>query len=284
MTNHRTALLQAVKILKNAHISSAGDDAELLLCHILKCDKVALHRDNDKKLSRPAEKKLQRLINLRVAGHPVSQIIGYKYFYDLKFKVTTEVLTPRPESELLVTEAINFLKTLTSTKRLFAEIGVGSGCLSLSILKNTPKSQALAVDISGSALKTAKNNSKNLKLTKRIKFFKGDLLLPLTKKTFPLLIANLPYIPRSEKKHLPDLKFEPSSALYSGSDGLSAYRKLFLQLKKRQAIPRRLILEIGYNQGLAIKKIVNKKFPLAKIIIQKDLANFDRIAIIDLQN
>jgi release factor glutamine methyltransferase len=214
---------------------------------------------------------------------------GWTEFYKLKFKLTPDVLIPRPETELLVDEAIKSTKTPTSDPHppTFLDIGTGSGAISISIAKNLPNAKVVAIDISENALKIAEQNAAFHKVENQIIFLKSDLLSFLQPPTsnpqpFHIIIANLPYIPTARLMLIDPMvtEFEPKIALDGGRDGFELYRRLFAQMVEKKVFPRLLIAEIDAEHTEVALAEARKYFPNAKAEIKKDLAKLDRILII----
>ena len=226
---------------------------------------------------------------------PKQYVQGWVEFYKLRFKVTPDVLIPRPESELLVDEVINFV-IASGAKQSFTilDVGTGSGNLAISIAKNLHKVKVFATDISEDALKVAKENAKLNKVENKIFFIQSDLLTTFMHQNGKLLpeviVANLPYIPRARISYLdPAVKdFEPIIALDGGSDGFELYRRLFQQICQiyQDVYSPHLgklcliVCEIDYTHGeLAIQEAL-KYFPKARVEVKTDLAKKQRILII----
>lgn len=273
------------KILKS---SSPVLDVELLLSRTLNKPKEYLYTYPDKKLSSLQLTKIKKLFIRRNKGEPIAYILGHKEFYGLDFKVNKNVLIPRPETEQLVEEILNFAKKHKILS--IVEIGVGSGAIIIALAKNIATPEFIGIDISAKALALAKQNAKQHKV--KIIFFQGNLLKPLTEiKNFQFLIsnfiivANLPYLDRAEKNLLPSsdtkgIKFEPKIAWDGGPDGLKYFREFFNQLQKYKMQPAAIFLEIGHNQANKISKLAKLILPKYKITVKKDLCGFDRIIII----
>lgn len=216
---------------------------------------------------------------------PKQYLQGWVEFYKLRFKVTPDVLIPRPETELLVEEVVNFVDSFTrenqKTSIRVIDIGTGSGNIAISIAKNTKDLTIIATDISILALKVAKQNAKFHGVEDRISFIHSDLLLNLPKspKIPNILVTNLPYIPTERIPYLdPTVRnFEPKVALDGGDDGFGLYRKLFQQLRDKNIKFRILIGEIDYTHGeLAVNEAL-KFFPQAQIEVKTDLAHKQRV-------
>lgn len=291
MNNIKQSLIWAKKYLKTKKITSANLDTEVILSFILKKEKSFLYTYPEKTLNKKQIEKFKNLIKKRGTYFPVAYIIGKKEFYGSTFKINQTVLIPRPDSEILVEEVLKTVKKRQSTihnqQLAIAEIGTGSGCLIISILKNLPenlKVKAYATDICKRALKVAEFNTTKL-LTKKLSpsFSCGDLIEPLKNKKIDILIANLPYLKNNlDYYKSPDLKFEPKKALTAGFDGLDLYKKLFSQITKLKHKPKFIFIEIADEQTVKIKKIIKKNLPQSRIRILKDLKGLNRIVKISL--
>lgn len=214
---------------------------------------------------------------------PKQYLSGFSEFYKLKFKVTPDVLIPRPETEILVDEVLKFAEEkLTDQEKItIFDIGTGSGIIAISIAKNLKKAKIFAIDISKKALEITKLNVKFHKAEKQIFLLENDLITNL--KTAPDIIAcNLPYIPTARLMFIDPLvrDFEPRLALDGGTDGLEIYRRLFSQMLENKIFPKMLIAEIDEDQGYTISLEARRFFPEAEVEIKKDLAKKDRFLVI----
>ncbi|OGF48253.1 protein-(glutamine-N5) methyltransferase, release factor-specific, partial [Candidatus Falkowbacteria bacterium RIFOXYD2_FULL_35_9] len=269
---------------------SAELDAEVLLAFILGKNKEYLFTYPEKELTKIQLSKFLNLIKKRATGEPVAYLIGEKEFFGLKFFVNKNVLIPRPETELLVEEILKVAKD----NMTIADIGTGSGAIliagyksmsSYSAKKRSLRLEFMATDISKKALAVAKKNAEFHKAN--IKFFQGDLLEPVKNKQIDIMTANLPYLEKKDKKNLRfseeiGLKFEPKQALYSGKDGLDAYREFFKQVAKLSYQPKFILIEFGYKQTAKLEKIIRSNLNKIKIHLKKDLGGFDRVMVIEL--
>jgi len=240
---------------------SARLDAELLLAHTLKKPVTFLLAHDETEMGYFALRKYHRLIGQRKNGMPVAYLTGHKEFYGLDFEVNRHVLVPRPDTEMLVDKVVSYLnnqipnssaaadqinpKSEIRNPKLLLDIGTGSACIPISVLKNIPDIKAVATEISGSAMLVAKRNIKKHGLKSRIKLIKSDLLKNVSSRLFEgkdvIVTANLPYIPKRFAVH-PSTKFEPDIALYGGKDGLDIYKRLISQLQKIK--PRAIFFEL----------------------------------------
>ncbi len=218
-----------------------------------------------------------------ISSKPSQYIKGWVEFYKLKFKVTPDVLIPRPETELLVDEV---LKNINSENTLVLDVGTGAGNIAISIAKNSADVKIVATDISASALKVAKLNAELHGVNKRIKFIQSNLLPSILNTPYSMLIivTNLPYIPSARIPYLDSSvkDFEPHVALDGGEDGFKLYRKLFCQIQDRNWKPGLIIGEIDYTHGELAANEARKYFPNAQIEVKTDLAHKQRILMIKL--
>ena len=212
-----------------------------------------------------------------ISSKPYQYTKGWVEFYKLKFKVTPDVLIPRPETELLVDAVLSY------KPQTVLDLGTGSGCIAISLAKNLPKSKIFASEISKKALKIAKQNAKFHQVN--IKFIVSNLLEKITEPV-DVIVTNLPYIPSARIPYLDSSvkDFEPLLALDGGADGFALYRKLFRQLQKlshrRRPLSWLLIGEIDYTHGeLAVNEAL-KYFPDAQVEVKTDLAHKQRILTI----
>lgn len=254
-------------------------EADLLLGHVLKQSKEFLYMHDDEKLSPTQEKRFLNLTAKRKKGVPIAYLIGYKYFYGLKFKVNRNVLIPRPETEWLVNKALKIAKRkLTdepNNKLRIIDVGTGSGCIATSLAKNIDQEnvEIFATDISEKALLVAKQNAKQHQVS--INFSQHDLLRGV-RGTFDIIIANLPYVPVSDyKKFYENLKYEPKSAITDGTNNFELVINLLKQAMKSARPDAILLLEIDPATAPFIKK--EFKASLYKDI--HDLQRFVKVAL-----
>lgn len=230
---------------------------------------------------------------------PIQYKKGYVEFYKLKFKVTPDVLIPRPETEFLVDEVLKFISQLSTVpcnlKPTILDIGTGSGNIAISIAKNLnvhPRGvHIVAADISQKALKVARQNAKLHGVEKSISFIQSNLLslyydrLEYHSREPDIIVANLPYIPTQRIPYLDSSvkDFEPLVALDGGEDGFALYRKLFQQIRDLNWKPKLLIGEIDYTHGELAAIEAQKHFPDARIEVKKDLSRLQRILLVSMQ-
>jgi len=258
-------------------------DTRLLICHVLKLDHIDYALDKNQLLSENDRSKIINLVKLRLKRIPMSQIFGEKEFWSLTFKVTSDTLTPRPDSETLIEVTLANISDKAAPLRIL-DLGTGSGCLLLSLLSELPKATGLGTDISEKALDIACENSIALNLSSRSEFSISNWTKRLKpSEKFDIIICNPPYIGLNEKAQLsPEVKdHEPETALFSGSDGLGDYRKLSAQIGPHLKAEGKIILEIGYRQAADVKEIFTSS-GFNNISLHKDLANRDRCLIMEI--
>lgn len=259
-----------------------GDEAELILAHVLKQNKEYLWVHPETPVSEAQQKRFTSMMQKRAKGYPVAYLLGYKYFYGLKFRVNSAVLIPRPESEWLVDKAVGMLNK--ATKKLHVlDAGTGSGCIILSIAKTITKTHQLTgVDVSVKALAVAKENAKALGA--KAKFQQADVTKVFSKQKYDLVIANLPYVPESEyKKHQAGLKFEPKLAITDDTENGELIQKFLLAISKRVNAGANVLLEIDPLLVTHLKRFC-KEIPGVKTIkFYKDLQGLERYAQIQMK-
>ena len=247
---------QASQLLKSHNIASYALDAEIILSDIMGVTREFLIINNHASISKNIIKKYKFAIKRRINREPIAYITGKKEFWSEDFTVNQATLIPRPETELLIYKAIDFFKN----KRInILDIGTGTGCILLSILKELNFSRGTGIDISSKAIATAEINSKNLNLFSRTKFKVFDLNKYNAGK-YDLIVSNPPYIPSRDIKNLSKdiIHYEPKIALDGGIDGLDLIKKIIYKSKhllKRNGL---LALEIGFNQYSKVSSILRQ--------------------------
>ena len=262
-------LKDGYEILKENNISSYKIDCEILMSRTLNISREEVLLNLEKNVKKEEKERYFNLINRRKKNEPIAYITNNKSFWKNKFITNKNVLIPRPDSEHLVEEALKLIKK-NQSKRIL-DIGVGSGCLSISILNERLNCKCDAIDPSKNALKLAKINANLHQLSDRIKFYKRDVDNFYNDK-YDLIISNPPYINKHKIKYLGAINYEPKIALDGGLDGLEVIRKVISKSKYLLKTNGKLILEIGYDQKYkVIKSLKEKNFFINKII--KDYGN-----------
>lgn len=252
--NIAAAIATAAAKLQAAGIEDPRREASSLLAFVLAKDAVFLFAHPEFTLSNDEIANFAAVVERRANREPFHYIVGEKEFYGLEFLVAPGVLIPRPETELLVEDAINFLSELPQPQ--FLEIGGGSGCISVSILHNVPRSTAIGVDISQAAIDIAAENAKRHNVAERLALKLGDVYRDVEGE-FDLIVSNPPYIPDSDLATLQTevAGFEPHSALFGGDDGLDIVRRIVADAPQFLKEGGQILIEIGFGQAAGVKEL-----------------------------
>ena len=259
-------------------------EVQVLLAHILQKPRTWVLAHPEVELTAAQQNELERSTARRQQGEPLPYILGHWEFYGLDILVSPAVLIPRPETELLVERALEWLRSHPGCRNL-ADIGTGSGCIAIALAANLPDAQVIASDISPQALEIAQQNAAHQRVTEHITFVQADLLnMPEDHCAMPfdLIAANLPYIPRQTLLNLPVYHTEPSLALDGGEDGLDLIRRLLEQAPRCLSPQGCLLLEIEAGQGEAARNLAQAVFPQGKVTVLADLAGHDRLVTVEL--
>lgn len=258
-------------------IETARLDAECLLAAALDVPRMRLYIDFDKPVS-PEERRVFREYVIRRAHErvPVAQLVGFKEFWSMMLLVTPDVLTPRPDTETLVSAALDLLPD-REAKPDVLEIGTGTGAVALAIAHERPNASVTATDISPAALKVAIHNAESLKMADRVRFLLGDLFAPVDSTGFDLIVSNPPYLAESERDALPrELRHEPELALFSGRDGTKLLRALIDGAGAMLAGDGAIALELAPAQApLAARWCEDAG--LGDVKVHRDLARLPRV-------
>ena len=275
--NIQSAILEGANILKNKSINSAKLDSEILLASVIDKDRKYLILNDDQNIKEKNLIHFQKLINKRSFREPIAYLTNKKHFWNYKFFVTKDTLIPRPDTELIVEQILKLTKSKTKMKIL--DIGVGSGCILLTILKERKNFYGVGVDISKKCLNISKINAKNLEVSSRVKFFKSDVD-KFDQGKYDLIVSNPPYIKKFDLKYLEKdiANFEPKLALDGGLDGLSEIRRVITKSSELIKKNGKFVLEFGFDQkNKVINLLKDKGFYINNI--SKDLANNDRCIV-----
>ncbi len=268
---------QAVEKFCAAGIRFPEKEAEEMLSHF-GINRVALYRDNPE-IREPELLELNNFLQRRLSREPLQYILGYTYFFDLKIKTRIGVLIPRPETELLVMEAIKEAKALDSERPHILDLCTGSGCIAIAIARALSSAAVYGIDISQEAIDLAITNAE-INNVKNVIFLRGDLFEPLKNRDikFDIITANPPYVRSDEIPFLePEVRdWEPREALDGGKDGLNYYRRIFEELTEYIKPGGWLMLELG--QGL-YKELISlaKLYKFKGISVLKDLSGIERV-------
>ncbi len=269
-----------------AGLDSARLDAEVLLSHVLKKERIFLYVHFDQPLEPHELATYKECIKRRVKHEPVAYITGHREFMGLEFKVSKDTLIPRPDTEILVEAVLQRLKP-TGEGCCIADIGTGTGAICLSLLNYLPQLKGYAVDISAEALKIALENAENLGLKDRAVLLQGDLLEPLKQKLpagegLSAIVSNPPYIPKADIQGLDaDVRaYEPIGALDGGVDGLDFYRRLMQESAELLENEGFLALEVGIHQAQQLKALSEAMPQWKNCEIIRDLAGIERVVVL----
>lgn len=259
MPNIAETLKKATEILQKSGVAEPRREANSLLGFALQKDRTFLITHSDHALSDDEEASFQTLLKRRARREPLQYITGKQEFYGLDFVVTPAVLIPRPETEMIVENAIEILKPRKNAR--FCEIGVGSGCISVAILHNLEAASAVGLDVSEKALEIAKLNAEKHRVSGRFELKISDVFDSLTEEKFDLVVSNPPYIARREIANLQAevRDFEPLNALTDGAGGLSIIERI-VRAAPRFLMPEGfLLIEIGFGQADDVKSLFDPK-------------------------
>jgi release factor glutamine methyltransferase len=275
--NFKIVINGAYEKLKKKNIESALIDSELLLSQAINKSREFIILNLDHDISKKEYDYFQKMVNQRSKGKPIAYLTGKKFFWKDEFLINDNVLIPRPDTEVIIEQVLKIYKK--KNKVSFLDIGFGSGCILLSILKERKDFVATGVDISNHALKVCKINAYKLGVKNRVRLFKSDID-KFFKGKYDLIISNPPYIKNLDLKYLEKdvVKFEPKIALNGGLDGLSEIRKTIKKSSELIKNGGKLILEIAYNQKKEVKQLLKKNSFYINSVV-KDLANNDRCII-----
>jgi len=267
--------------LERAGIDEPRLEAELILGQALGWNRAQLLAHLVDAIPQESTSVLSSYVQRRVRREPLAYITGYKEFYGLEFLVDSRVLVPRPETELLVEEALAFAQHLQNHRRsriYIADVGTGSGILGVTLAHHLKNADIWCMDISPKALDVAAMNARRHEVIERVHLIRGDLLGPIGHPA-DLIVANLPYITDDDFHSLqPEISlFEPPLALQGGPGGTDIIERLLAQAGERLRRPGLLLMEIGADQAAQALAAAVESFPEARVSILKDLAGLDRI-------
>tara|TARA_Y100000022_G_C13232475_1_gene368115 strand:- start:42 stop:890 length:849 start_codon:yes stop_codon:yes gene_type:complete len=275
--NLEIVIKSAFHKLKESNIKSALLDSELLLSKVLKKSREYILLNLKNSINRKEYDTYQKMVNLRSQGMPIAYLTKKKYFWKYEFYINDKVLIPRPDTEIIVEQVLKIYKKKNKISLL--DIGFGSGCILLSLLKERKDFKGTGIDISGDAIKVCKINAYNLKVKNRVRLFKSDID-KFSQGKYDLIISNPPYIKNLDLKYLEKdvIRFEPRLALDGGLDGISEIRKIIKKSSELIKNGGKLVLEIAYNQKEEVKLLLKKNnFYINSVV--KDLAKNERCII-----
>ena len=275
--NINSAIIQGAKVLNERFIKSPYLDSEILMTTVIQKDRKYILLNSKKDLDIKDLNTFKELIKKRSIGKPIAYLINKKFFWNSEFTVSEDTLIPRPDTELVIEKVLDLIAY--KKKLNILEIGIGSGCILLSILKERKDLYGTGIDISKSCLNISKLNAIKLKVSSKLKLYKSNVdKFNLGK--YDLIISNPPYIKKFDLKYLEKdvAKFEPKLALDGGLDGLSEIRKVIKKSSELIKKSGKLVLEIGFDQKNIVNSLLKKEgFYINSI--NKDLANNDRCIV-----
>jgi len=257
-------------------------EAQVLIAHFTGHTRTWVLAHPEAMVDAEQNKQITQAARRLQGGEPLPYILGHWEFFGMDFNLTPDVLIPRPETELLVERAIGWLRLYPSRRRV-ADIGTGSGCLGISLVRHVPGLQLTMTDISPGALRIARLNAQKHHLTHNIVFIQADLLTGIDQ-PFDLVCANLPYIPSSLLHLLPTAMQEPLVALDGGLEGTMLINRLLDQARNLLISGGLMLVEIEASQGETVKSMAQARFPLSKVNLLQDLAGHDRCVEIERPN
>lgn len=271
------ALRDASRILENSGVPEARRDASSLLSVVLGKDRTFLISHAEDPVSGDSVDQLHEFVERRAAGEPLQYITGVQDFYGREFRVTPDVLIPRPETELLVEAALE-----VSDGKFICDVGTGSGCIALTLLCERPGARAVAVDKSAAALEIAKFNASKLSVTERAVFVVSDCFDALRNEyQFDLIVSNPPYVSESAlaglQREVRD--HEPLVALSPGADGLSVIRRLLTDAPAYLKPNGHMLMEIGFDQGAKVRNLIDESV-WSLLEVRPDLQCIPRIVVL----
>ena len=275
---YREVLNWASSFLEEA--GQEGIAAEILLRERLEWSKTDFILQLNQLVKPEVKEQWINDVKQHSTGIPIQYIVGHEWFFEYKFKVTSNTLIPRPETEEIVDK---FLKEAPEKALKVLDIGTGTGVIGITIKKERPQDDVTAIDLSEEALLVAKENGESLHAN--VRFLLGDLTEPIKKEKFDIVISNPPYIGVDEKKYMDDsvLNYEPELALFAENEGLAVYQRLAKELPSILKPNGQIYLEIGFKQGSAVKALFLEAFPTADVTIEKDMSGQDRLLKVTVQ-
>jgi release factor glutamine methyltransferase len=279
----REAFQQASSFLKQNGIEDTLFEAEWMLRELLAVDRASFFLMWDERLTEEQIEKYEKWVNRRAAHEPLQHIFGKAEFFGRSFRVTPDVLIPRPETELLIEHVIHLADDLFGKKPIkLVDVGTGSGCIPITFQLERNDWSISTIDLSADALVIAKQNAASHKVADKIFFHQGSYLEPVRQQAVQVIVSNPPYIPSEAVIHLDDevKKYEPHLALDGGKDGLTPYREITKQIASLPPVLKRLIaFEIGDEQGKEVADLVKQIPACSWVEVRQDMNDRDRYVV-----
>ncbi|MCK4574596.1 MAG: peptide chain release factor N(5)-glutamine methyltransferase [candidate division Zixibacteria bacterium] len=269
-------------ILEKAGIEQGRIEVEIILCYLLDVERLDLYLRGEQLLKESHLEKFEQILKRRATRYPLQFILAESWFYGRKFFVSPAVMIPTPETEVLCETALGFVRKKDYARPRIADLGVGSGIISVTMAKELAECDILALDLSEEALEIARRNAADLGASDKIRFVRSDYFDAVNHdERFDLILANPPYISDDEYKDLPpEVLADPKLALTSGAEGLDAVRVILREAPNYLADGGRIMFEIGYNQAARVADLTESDPRYKSIVIIKDLNDIDRVVIL----
>lgn len=269
---------KSVQFFKDKKIETARLDAEILLSHVLKLDRLQIYLKYEQPLTESEITLCREVVRRRAQGEPVAYITGEKGFYGSEFAVGPGVLIPRPETELIVEKALEYIKQKDMANPRILDLGAGSGCIGLSILAQHAGASLVSLEKSPAAFAYLQKNRTALNLVERSVAHCTDVMDFETSEKFDIIVANPPYIDRNDPAVQESVKkFEPDEALFAAAAGLQDIANWSKKFRQNLSKPGLMLFEIGYQQGAETKRLFSEENFFHHVAILKDLAGLDRV-------
>ena len=270
----REALRAATDFLAANHVGSPRMNAEVLLMHALACDRAYVYAHPEREITPDEQARYEVVLAERAGGKPSQYITGHQEFWGLDFIVSPAVLIPRPETEHVVETVLELAREFARPR--IVDVGTGSGCIALSLAKERPSAEIVAVDISPDALEIARANAVRLQMDRRVDFQKRDLLHGFTPASFDFVVSNPPYVAEAEpdKVQREVREFEPRVAVFAGESGMEAYRLLIPQAQEVLRPGGWLVIEIGFSIEAAVRDLLRD---WSEVQVTADLQGIPRV-------
>ena len=278
----REAVQQTHRTLEACHIPDARLEAEVMLMNVMRMQRHDLFSQQETEVSPQQEQALAAIMERRLKREPLAYILQYKEFYGINLLVNPDVLIPRPETECMVEHALFMaLMGMETPQLVVADVGTGTGAIAINLALHLPAAHIYAMDNADAVLDVAAYNIRAHNVADRVTLGKGDLLEPAPEPV-DLILANLPYIPTDRIPTLqPEIRWEPQQALDGGPDGLDLIRRLLAQAPDKLKEHGIILLELDPEQVPAVEELARQLFPEAETSVEKDLAQRDRIFVIN---
>ena len=278
----REAVQQTHRTLEASHIPDARLEAEVMLMNVMRMQRHDLFSQQETEVSPQQEQALAHILERRLQREPLAYILQYKEFYGVNLLVNTDVLIPRPETECMVEHALFMaLMGMETPELVIADVGTGTGAIAINLAMHLPAARIFAVDCADAVLDVAAYNIRAHNVGDRVTLGKGDLLEPIPEPV-DLILANLPYVPSGRIPDLqPEIRWEPQPALDGGLDGLDLIRRLLQQAPSKLKEHGIVLLELDPEQVPDVEAMAQEIFPEAELSVEKDLAQRDRIFVIN---